>query len=398
MAKRFACVLLVALCALLLMPTLSHAAGWGVSSLTIEVIILDTVAPGVDFTLCRVADLRESGKGYDAAQAFSGARADFSDLATEKSLALAKELDAYATANGIERMFKSANAQGKAVFTQLPAGLYLVTQANAANSEYVVAPYLAAAPIPGDNGEWNYNVITYPKTEFVKGPPVEGISVSVYKVWAGAATHPSSVLAQLYRNGQAHENSVALNADNAWSHVWKDLDPNDTWTVDEVDIPEGYEKSVSGNVTSGFVITNTWKPDTPTTLVSGQKTWKHGANPPGERPQSIIVVVKADDKIVTQRRITAAEHWSWSFRLPTYNAQGEKITYSVDEADIVGYAVTVDGYNLVNTFRGKDPGSPITSDESNLVLWLSLMGFSILGLTSVSIILGRRKRNEKAHA
>jgi hypothetical protein len=48
-----------------------------------------------------------------------------------------------------------------------------------------------------------------------------------------------------------------LDNSNNWRHVWEDLDANRTWTVDEINVPTGYTKAITGNVRDGFVITNT---------------------------------------------------------------------------------------------------------------------------------------------
>ena len=142
-------------------------------------------------------------------------------------------------------------------------------------------------------------------------------------------------------------------------------------------------------------------------IVSGRKTWNHRSNPVAKRPDSITVIIKADNAIVVQRRITAADHWSWSFRLPKYNRNGREITYTVDEARFEDYAKTVDGYNLINTYSpGSNTGDPDfglpggsppkTDDTGNLALWLILMAASLGGLFVIIIFL-RRRRGEKSH-
>lgn len=84
----------------------------------------------------------------------------------------------------------------------------------------------------------------------------ETISVRAYKIWVGAENHPTSVRVQLYRNGQPHGAAVTLSAENYWRCAWDSLNSADTWTVDEPGVPAGYAKSVSGSVKTGFVITN----------------------------------------------------------------------------------------------------------------------------------------------
>jgi hypothetical protein len=261
--KRLITAVLAALCVLSLVPTTAHAIG--PSNLTVVMKYGDAPLGGIGVAVCRVADAQE-GNGwadYTATQAFSGARADFTDLTKAKNIALAATLDAYASARNIPRSAKSTDAGGKATFSDLPAGLYLVAQTDSESSEYIIAPYLVTVPVMNERTRaWNYDVTAYPKTEPVK-IEVKTVSVSAYKIWAGTGQHPGSVQVQLYRNSQPQGEPKTLNAGNYWRCVWVGLAPGDTWTVDEVGVPAGYTKTVSGSVSTGFIITNTRSPQPP---------------------------------------------------------------------------------------------------------------------------------------
>lgn len=90
-------------------------------------------------------------------------------------------------------------------------------------------------------------------------------SVTVNKVWEddGDEDRPESVTVQLYQNGAPYGDPVVLSAAGGWSYTWTDLSGSDTWTVQEVDVPEGYHSSVSWQDTV-WTITNTKdEPDTP---------------------------------------------------------------------------------------------------------------------------------------
>ena len=109
----------------------------------------------------------------------------------------------------------------------------------------------------------------------------EYIDPSVTKEWLNAAGVAESddeanahgaVKAQLYqsKNGgeaTAYGDPVTLSKDNSWSAKWDKLLKTDiygntyTYTVKEVDVPAGYTSEVTGDMESGFVITNT--PDEP---------------------------------------------------------------------------------------------------------------------------------------
>jgi len=67
-------------------------------------------------------------------------------------------------------------------------------------------------------------------------------------------------------------------------------------------------------------------PSNETVTISGAKTWKHGTNPVSERPQELIIHVKANGNIITTAAVTAADHWKWKFVLPKYDNNGNEIS------------------------------------------------------------------------
>ncbi len=133
-------------------------------------------------------------------------------------------------------------------------------------------------------------------------------------------------------------------------------------------------------------------PPQDTIVIEGWKTWHHGDNPEENRPTSIVVLIYGDGEIVLQWQVTEKDGWRYRFELPRYNAAGEEIIYTVDEAAVEDYEKTVEGYDLINTYQSHetpDPDiNPPTGDDSNLWLWFALMLLS----GSMLIILGRKNR------
>ena len=83
---------------------------------------------------------------------------------------------------------------------------------------------------------------------------------------------------------------IALEADEQ-RYTWKDLDKQKNgedivYTVDEIEIPDGYTKTVT-NKGAAFTITNTHKPGT--TEVKVTKVWKDNNDKYQKRPGSIEV-------------------------------------------------------------------------------------------------------------
>ncbi|MGJ4152581.1 pilin N-terminal domain-containing protein [Corynebacterium macclintockiae] len=108
---------------------------------------------------------------------FTAQRVQGIDLTTEKGMNQAKRLSvADARRQGFDRTFEAyTDSSGKAVFTGLPVGLYLVTEYEGADptKEYrQSSPFLITIPI-GETGSWNYNVTvnTKPKPEDNPGTP-----------------------------------------------------------------------------------------------------------------------------------------------------------------------------------------------------------------------------------
>ncbi|WP_072500060.1 Cna B-type domain-containing protein [Olsenella phocaeensis] len=97
-------------------------------------------------------------------------------------------------------------------------------------------------------------------------------SLTVTKAWDDEGnkdgSRPSSVRVQLYADGVAQGEPITLDETNHWTHTWTDLylmnaGKDVAYTVDELDTPKGYTKTVSGNATEGYVITNAHTPKSP---------------------------------------------------------------------------------------------------------------------------------------
>ena len=92
--------------------------------------------------------------------------------------------------------------------------------------------------------------------------PAKGeVTYKVVKAWRdGGRGRPVSVSVEVRRDGQLQQ-SVTLSAENNWMYTWKAVDDGSVWTVNEVNVPEGYTVGIqrSGDT---FSITNT-KPETP---------------------------------------------------------------------------------------------------------------------------------------
>lgn len=188
---------------------------------------------------------------------------------------------------------------GKATFTLkhgqsitasgLPAGLdYTVEETNANADGYTTSNSGNTGTIPSGDTAKVYFTNTKHEGEALT------TSVSVQKVWKidNGGEQPESVKVQLEKDGQPYGNPVTLSDKNGWKHEWKDLPLGFTWTVEEVDAPEGFT-SYTNHYDNHFVITNDdvdteQKPET----VNVRKVWV--IDDGGERPDSVSVQLMRD--------------------------------------------------------------------------------------------------------
>lgn len=194
------------------------------------------------------------------------------------------------------------------------------------------------------------------------------IDYKVTKVWNDAnnqdGKRPESVTVQLYKKvGNADPVAVegkklTLTAKdktdaNTWVASFTNLPQYEagkeiTYSIKEVDVPAGYESSVTGQV-----VTNTYNPDT--VILSGTKVWKDNNNQDGKRTTSVKVQILNGDKVVQEIEVSEKTGWKFeSKKLPKYE-NGKEIKYTVKETAMTEYKATIttdkDGkYTITNEY------------------------------------------------
>ena len=212
------------------------------------------------------------------------------------------------------------------------------------------------------------------------------IDYKVTKVWNDAnnqdGKRPESVTVQLYKKvGDADPVAVegkklTLTAKdktdaNTWVASFTNLPQYEvgkeiTYSIKEVDVPAGYEASVTGQV-----VTNTYNPET--VVLSGTKVWKDNNNQDGKRTTSVKVQIFNGDKVVQEIEVSEKTGWKFeSKKLPKYE-NGEEIKYTVKETAMTEYKATIttdkDGkYTITNEHTPEKTavkGHKIWKDEDN---------------------------------
>ena len=212
------------------------------------------------------------------------------------------------------------------------------------------------------------------------------IDYKVTKVWNDAnnqdGKRPESVTVQLYKKVGAADpvavegKKLTLTAkektdDNTWVASFTNLPQYEagkeiTYSIKEVDVPAGYEASVTGQV-----VTNNYTPKT--VVLSGTKVWDDNNNQDGKRTTSVKVQILNGDKVVQEIEVSEATGWKFESKaLPKYG-NGTEIKYTVKEVAVKEYTSTVttdkDGkYTVTNEYTPEKTsvkGKKIWKDEEN---------------------------------
>ena len=280
-----------------------------------------------------------------------------------------------------------------------------------------------APKVDEDGVEYNYTVeepdVPNGYTSKVEGfvitnthKPAE-TEVTVKKIWDDKedafSNRPEEISVQLYRDTGDEISPVGdltkLSEENNWKATFSNLAKFDngkeiTYTVEEVNVPDGYSSSVNDTV-----VTNTLKSSGSITI---NKKWIDKNDMKGKRPDSIDVNIIAGNRVIKTVTLTANENWTKTVEgLPEY-VEGQKAEYTVEEAVVPeGYDSKVEGTTIVNSIKSTNPEtgdeeesgdssnghSPKTGDDNNIMGWLTLLMVSALG--AAGGIAHNRKRIRK---
>lgn len=228
-------------------------------SLTISALDDGKAIPGVAFEIYRVASLNDEAQ-LEMLPGWTSSEADLlhiADWAAFTATLMAERLDHTADAAAV------TEPSGKAVFADVETGLYLVVADPAVYEQtvYTFASFVVSVPSKKDNA-YIYDVQAVAKNY---GTADEVKDLEVRKIWKDdgyEAARPTQITVDLYRGSEVAD-TVELNRDNNWMHVFTGLSVKENWTVKER-TPRGYSMSVDldGDV---VFITNEYVPSpTPT--------------------------------------------------------------------------------------------------------------------------------------
>ena len=193
-------------------------------------------------------------------------------------------------------------------------------------------------------------------------------SVTVTKAWNDAGNQdglrPGEITVKLLADGKDTGKTLTLSKENRWMGIFTDLDEYKdgqkiVYTIEEVSV-KGYDSVITGDASTGFVITNSHTPEE--IDLSGSKTWDDAENQDGKRPDSITIRLYANGEQVKVVTVTEEDGWKWNFtNLPKYE-NGSEIRYTITEDVVLGYQSEVDGMDVTNHYTPGQINIPVTKN------------------------------------
>ncbi len=219
---------------------------------------------GVTVALCQIAALTSAG--YQPTLAFENSGISISGIVDNPNEMTAKTLYDYVKTKDLETV-SEVSGNGIVSFSDLNLGIWLVFCDE--ESKYAFNPHIVFLPFES-NGKLYYEVSSAPKVEDSK--PNE-INIYVIKKWDdknnAAKKRPETITVELL-NGDTTVASVELKETNGWAYTFSGLPKDGSYSVREESIVD-YKETYSGDVTNGFVITNTYVGEE--LPVTGQYWW-----------------------------------------------------------------------------------------------------------------------------
>ena len=198
------------------------------------------------------------------------------------------------------------------------------------------------------------------RNTFVK--PDDTTTVTVSKVWNDNnnvnGKRPESIKLQV-KDGERVVKEQVVNVDNAnngdtnnWTYTFTDLPKYDangqeivyTASEEEADTDDlkfYTNDSITGDMISGYTITNTFTVPDERIELTVNKVWEDNSTQAQRRPETIVINVKAEnadnndpEAVIDTYELNIETETSHTFTdLPKYNSQGNEIQYTVEEQE-----------------------------------------------------------------
>ena len=214
----------------------------------------------VQFSIYKIAHV-SNDFNFEVIDRFNGYSINLEGIKDETEWCnIADTLQSYITKDNIEpNSTLCTDEQGSVSFSDLEAGLYLVIGDTTSldNKTIKTKPFLVSLPsVDRETNKIINNVTVETKTDNI--PKDEG-GLEVHKVWVNddkMNVRPKAIEVGLYRNKELYK-TITLNKENNWKYVFSDLEPDVSWDIVEMNIPNGYKVSYE-KYNEQVTITNTY--------------------------------------------------------------------------------------------------------------------------------------------
>ncbi len=201
--------------------------------------------------ICQIATLNNAG--YYPVTAFENSGISIAGIINNPDESVAKTIADYIESNNIKTV-SAISENGKAFFDKLDLGIWLVFPEE--DEKYTFNPYIAFLPFES-GGKLYYELSSAPKLE---DNMLNEINIYVVKRWEdknnASKKRPDSVTVELL-NGDKVVSSIILSEENGWAHTFSKLPKDGRYSVREKTVAN-YKVDYSGDITNGFVVTNTY--------------------------------------------------------------------------------------------------------------------------------------------
>ena len=193
----------------------------------------------------------------------------------------------------------------------------------------------------------------------------EKVDIEVNKIWEdngnqdGKRANYTVRLTGTVEGTKVYEDDQILDRDTL-KYTWENLNKyangkEIVYTVEEIEIPEGYTKEITGNKEDGYVITNTHIPEK--IRIKANKIWNDNNDQDGKRTNYAVTLTGVVDNIKVYENSQILDkdtlEYTWN-DLPKYG-RGQEIIYTIEETEVPeGYTKEItgnkeDGYVITNT-------------------------------------------------
>lgn len=333
---------------------------------SIRITLKDSAEPydivkGASFTLYFVgtAFQQDNVLRFQLTEAFAGSSISLNDLRAD---GLANHLSAYAAQHNLSGLYASANENGCVLFDDLQTGLYLIVQEGRVSGYYATEPFLLSVPMTNADGTgWIYDIQASPKAEAKTDNPGAVTSLTVEKRWSnGNHPAPDSATVTLLCDGRIFDTQI-LNENNQWCYKWTNLDKDYSWTVAELDIPDGYQVSYA-STGKKVTITNTYVPsisDNPDSLTV-MKKWDTGNN---THPKSVKIELWNDTTLYDTVILSEENNWTQTWSQLPENTVWHIYEVEIPEQYDVSFTINGSTVTILNKDNTIEP-APTPSQPS----------------------------------